>query len=238
MQAFALYHPDEIDNTILRENFTKLRTARTNYVRALRRKNIISEQHLDELIRLVHLCNYQELNDIFLDLKNIPIEGVNLQALRNKISEKPNAPVYRKRQVQRTPIGRYPLLSGLTREELNLRKEWIAKGKRLLTKRCKIGQISNEEKAKIYNETFLLRTARDAENWYYNLLNQTYSQPNQPGLERKFCEHCPHCQELANVVSNTLGSTYDFDSSDSESDESEQSGDSSESESHDMESRE
>ena len=124
MQAFTLYHPDESTNDELKKEFIKLRTSRINYVRSLHRKNVISEANLDELIGVINTCNIQELDDIFSDLKNISLEGINIERIRSKIIPKANVPIYRKRSEPDISMI-FPSSNGMPKKALTSRNQWM-----------------------------------------------------------------------------------------------------------------
>ena len=200
MQAFNLYHPGRENNDELKDKFIALRTSRNNYVRSLYRRHLINPDQLEELLRLIHICDYEELVNIFAPLKAIPTEGYNFTVIKSRVRPKEVTPIYRKRTSPNLTTSTFPELQGLTREELQLRHSFICKGKRLLSKRQSLGLITYEEKERILGNTLSLRTSLDAQNWYHALMAETFvKSPRIP-----YCEHCEHCQALRNNASNAF----------------------------------
>ena len=218
MNAFHLYHPDHEGDKELLNKFIALRTARNNYVRSLYRRRSINPNELDELLRLIHVCDYEELVNILPTLKQIPSEGYHIchKKLTTIVKPKEVIPLYRKRTSPNLTISTFPELQGLTREELQLRNSFINRGKRLLNKKQVKGLISYEEKEKILNNTLTIRTSLDAQNWYHSLLADTF---NKAHPKPSYCEQCPHCQALKNMLPSDSIDESDSDDSDDSDEE-------------------
>lgn len=193
-QAFFAYHRQEAHNVELKDKFLKLRICRNNYCHSLYRKDCINHDQLIDLLELIHRCDFNELTNLGNDLKNIPYDGLNLDNLKSKISQKAIVPYFRRRTITDLSKNSNISLQGLTRKELIDRNNWLAKGRRLIRKHFKMGLIDEERKELLKNSSLGIRTSKDAEEWYESILEGTFDKKKDKVIP--FCEQCPHCQAL------------------------------------------
>ncbi len=208
---YKLIHKDDESETDRASAFTAKRNERFGVLRDLRKNGSVDEGTYVILRAILNEASLEELRR--LDLRGWQRSPHLVSMCRATVRPKEGIPPLRgHHEIPNRSYTVPRVLNGLTVQEKVERRCWIDKTHRLYDRLIKKELATEEDRERYRASSARMKFPVEAERYYLKLYQDTSAgKPSMSQACDSYCSHCPHCNELKNMLVGAFEADIEMD---------------------------